>query len=78
MCVKNQANFASSAQVACRELGFHDVLNQGRWVGEPVKRKIWLKDVNCGGEEKSLVFCPHNNWEKNNCDNTYDRFVKCK
>ena len=78
MCAKNQPNFASSARISCRELGIHDVIRQYSLNRTRASEKIWLKDVNCGGEEKSLVFCPHNNWNNTGCDNAYDRFVKCK
>ena len=67
-----------SSRVTCRELGFHDVLNQGSWDGDKTSGKIWLKDVKCSGDEKSLVFCPHNNWKNTGCNHAADIFVKCK
>ena len=69
---------ATSARVACRELGFYDAVEQGRWTGEQASGKVWLRDVKCQGDEKSLVFCPHNNWKNTGCDHYYDSYVKCK
>ena len=69
---------AMSARVACRELGFYDaVLPAGRLRDKMASGKVWLRDVNCRGDEKSLVFCPNNNWENANCRH-YDRAVTSK
>ena len=71
-------SFTASARVACWELGFHDAVQHGRWDKPRASGKIWLKDVKCRGDEKSLVFCPHNNWENTGCGHYWDRYVQCK
>ena len=78
VCEYNGKFSTTSARVACRELGFYDAVELDRWTGERASGKVWLKDVKCRGDEKSLVFCPHNNWKNTNCDHYWDRYVKCK
>ena len=69
---------AKSARVACQELGFHDAIEEGRWLGDSANGRIWLRNLKCQGDEKSLVFCPHNNWKNTYCGHYHDRYVKCK
>jgi hypothetical protein len=78
VCHDNRESFETSARVACWELGFHDVVHQSRWISPLASGMVWLRDVQCLGDEKSLVFCPHNNWENTGCGHYYDRYVKCK
>ena len=75
VCHNNGESFKTSAQVACRELGFHDVLYQSRWESPLADGKISLRNVKCRGDEKSLVFC---NWKNTGCDHYWDRYIKCK
>ena len=77
VCDYNNDIFATSARVVCRELGFYDAVKQ-RWRRQIASGKIWLEAVKCRGDEKSLVFCSHNNWKNAGCSHYWDRYVKCK
>ena len=52
------------ATVVCRQLGFQGTvtatIGSAFWSG-PTNR-IWLRNVNCFGEENSLMDCPHDPW----------------
>ena len=69
----------NAANVICRMLGFEygEAKNEaffGRGSG-----KIWLDDVNCSGDEKSLSDCPHraSGWGSNDCTHDEDLGVIC-
>jgi len=38
---------------------------------------IWLDDVECTGEEMTLVTCPSSNWGISDCDHLEDAGVIC-
>ena len=67
----------NAANVICRMLGFNygepkNAAYFGRGSG-----KIWLDDVNCSGDEKSLSDCHHRGWGSHNCDHSEDLGVAC-
>ena len=66
------------ASVVCRELGY------GRAVKASVSATfgrgngtIWMGDVRCTGNERSLTECHHNGWGKQNCEHSEDVGVIC-
>ena len=71
----------NDAQVVCRQLGFDsaiDAINarSGAYYGQG-SGQIWLNNVNCVGNESTVVNCLHNGWGNNNCSHGEDAGVKC-
>ena len=68
----------SDAQVVCRQLGYSSAVSAprsarfGRGSG-----KIWLDDVQCQGNETSIVNCRHRPWGVHNCGHHEDASVIC-
>ena len=65
----------NDAQVVCRQLGFGPAIRTafyGRGSG-----RIWLDDVRCVGNERSIEHCSHNGWGRHNCDHYEDAGVQC-
>ena len=66
------------ASVVCRELGYGTAVKtyvsatSGRGNGT-----IWMGDVRCTGNERSLAECRHNGWGKQNCEHREDVGVVC-
>ena len=68
--------------VICRMLNY----SEGAWgtpccgwfFGYHFPRKIWLDDVHCVGDERSIADCRHGGWGKHNCDHGDDVGVVCK
>ena len=68
----------NDASVVCRQLGFSGALAALNWAsyGEGLE-PTWLDDVKCAGGEASLLDCPHNGWEIENCSHGEDASVVC-
>ena len=68
----------SDAQVVCRQLGYPSAVSAphsarfGQGSG-----KIWLDDVQCQGNETSIVNCRHRPWGVHNCGHHEDASVIC-
>jgi len=66
------------ANVVCRMLNYSRALRApsqaffGRGNG-----KIWLSNVNCVGNEASILKCGHRGWSINRCDHHEDASVIC-
>lgn len=39
---------------------------------------IWMKNIQCIGNETSLVLCDHKNWKNHNCTNGHLAGVECR
>ena len=66
------------ADVFCRELGFERAATAAHMAAYGKgKGKIWITDVRCKGDERSLTECVHGKWGENNCDHDEDAGVVC-
>ena len=66
------------ARVVCRQLGYSSALSapQNARFGQG-SGKIWLDEVQCQGNENSIVNCPHNPWGVHNCGHHEDASAIC-
>ena len=66
------------AQVACRAMdcGTAQAAKSSAFFGQG-HGDIWLDDVNCSGNETSLVHCVHPSFGENNCGHGEDAGVVC-
>ena len=58
------------ANVACRQLGFHDVGSQfmtGGTFGTDFLSNFVLDELRCTGSEEKLADCPNSGWRQHNC-----------
>ena len=69
--------------VVCRELGLGtadsgaSLTHIPRQSSELPNGKLWLDDVFCTGNEKSLYECRHSPWGKTNCRHEEDAVLRC-
>ena len=68
----------NDAHVVCRELGFGPAVGtrDNAYFGEG-SGLIWLKELNCTGDEATVKDCSHNGWGSENCSHKEDAGVKC-
>ena len=68
----------NDALVVCRQLGYSSAVSAPNraWFGRG-SGKIWLDDVECEGNESSIVNCRHRPWGVHNCGHYYDASVIC-
>lgn len=68
----------TNAEVVCRELNCGTVIEakKGAFFG-PGKNDIWLDDVQCVGNESSILDCPHKELGMSNCGHNEDAGVIC-
>jgi len=66
------------ASVVCRMLGYTGAWTAGCCTEYPGGTgPVWLSELSCTGEEKSLTECGHSGWGINNCDHGKDVEVIC-
>ncbi|KAJ8022425.1 Galectin-3-binding protein A [Holothuria leucospilota] len=68
----------SDATVACRQLGYPDVVAVYHYAffGEG-SGQIWMDGLHCNGSESSLSDCPHNGFGQHDCTHYEDAGVLC-
>ncbi|XP_028253060.1 deleted in malignant brain tumors 1 protein-like isoform X2 [Parambassis ranga] len=68
----------SNADVVCREMNCGTVIEAKKtaFFGEG-KDEIWLDDVQCSGQEPSIIKCSHRPFGVNNCGHGEDAGVVC-
>ena len=66
------------ARVACRQLGYEDAGRalSGSYVPDGTG-PIWLDNLTCTGNEKTLDNCTHRGWGVHNCSHWGDAGVEC-
>ena len=72
----NQGWDKQDADVVCRELGF----TKASMVYGSLEDKcdvIWMKNIQCIGNETSLVLCDHEDWKNHSCTNGQLAGVEC-
>ena len=67
------------AEVVCHQLGYDGALRAVRNAafGEGTGQ-IWLDDVQCVGNERSISHCSHSRWGAHNCRHYQDAGVVCR
>ncbi|KFP51409.1 Macrophage receptor MARCO, partial [Cathartes aura] len=63
------------ATVVCRMLGYNRALSA--FTATAGTGQIWLDDVNCRGNELSILDCQKPDWGVNNCSHNEDAGVEC-
>lgn len=70
---------SKAAKVVCRQLGYAFVIRATKKAefGEGRSLPILLDDVQCSGQEKTLLECSHSDIGKHNCSHKEDAGVIC-
>ena len=68
----------NDARVVCRQLGYSSAVSapQNARFGQG-SGKIWLDNVQCQGDESSIVNCRRSPWGVHNCGHSEDASVIC-
>ena len=79
--------YETDALVVCKELGYDEVISYTRvYLDLPSndtieedrqKQPIWLDNVNCTGNETSIIHCNHSKWGEHDCDHSNDIGIVC-
>ena len=64
------------ADVVCQQLGFQYANSYGTYGNG--SGPIWLSNVQCNGDESSIVVCRHDGWGVNNCKHNQDVGITCQ
>ena len=68
----------NDAHVICRQLGYPGAISApGSARFGLGSGPIWLDDVNCQGNETSILYCGHRGWGIENCGHYEDASVVC-
>ncbi|XP_055848149.1 lysyl oxidase homolog 2B [Episyrphus balteatus] len=70
---------STEAQVVCRQLGFpgyKKFTHSGAY--GPARRRFWMDNVICTGNEKELTDCRFDDWGKSDCESSEAAGVVCR
>ena len=67
----------NDANVVCRMLGSEKAVEFKTFGGGDDSEPIWLDDLACTGEEKTILECLHDGFGNSNCRHTEDVGVVC-
>ena len=83
MCNSGWSSNEATANVACKQLGYYGYIDyyyinyySNVYYGSG-SGSIWLDNLNCQGNEKSLFSCPTNQIGNYNCSHNDDVGVRC-
>ena len=65
VCNNNFNNAAAS--VVCRQLGYTGAYRVQSFKSGPAGGVIWLENVQCNGNEASIMDCKHDGWGNTSC-----------
>lgn len=66
------------ATVLCRLLGYNEALAYDQNITfKQNNNTVWLTDVQCAGNESSILHCPHSGWGKYTCNEGQAAGVTC-
>ena len=64
--------------MVCRQMGYEaGGITAARGVYGKGTGLVWLSDINCAGDEISLLECQHSGFGQNDCYHTEDAGVMC-
>ena len=77
--VCNQGWNIKDANVICRQLGFKaGTLFEYDSTAQPGNGTLWLKDLDCAGNESSITFCSRGSWNMTSgCSHQQDASLIC-
>ena len=75
VCNRNFNNAA--ANVVCRQLGYTGAYRIQSFRSGPAGGVIWLENVQCNGNEASILECSYDGWGNTSCSHDDDVGISC-